>query len=250
MKKITLLFSVFALILTSCSGSGDDASTDTNSTTVLLQKIVSEDAEGVFTDNYFYNGTKITKIESTDGQKDVFTYTGDLITKVETSYDGVLDATELYDYDASGRLISYTANFKNSSTYLETYTHNVNGTISFTRTESGDLYSTGTFTMTGNDVLNVVSNYDFGFGPYTTTNSYIYDTKFTPFKNITGFKWYLVAGSENVMSGFDHNVLTFTDSETSSNNSSYTYTYNSLNFPVSVSTVDNGTTFVSTITYN
>lgn len=252
MKKIALLLGAFALTFTSCSSGGDDSSETTDPNAVLPKKVISEDADGEFTDNYFYNGTKLTKIESTDGQKEVFTYTGDLITKVETFYDGVLDVTELYTYDSSGRLISYTTNFADSPDFdsQETYVHNANGTISFTLIESGEVYSTGVFTMIGNDVLNVVSNYDFGFGPVTTTNSYTYDTKFTPFKNITGYKWYSFAGSENITSGFDHNVLTFTDSETSSNNSTSTYTYNALNFPVSNTYIEGGQTFVETVIYN
>lgn len=250
MKKLALLLSVFALTFTSCSSGGDDSSETTDPNAVLPKKVVSEDVDGEFTDNFFYNGTKLTKIESTDGQKSVFTYTGDLITKVETFYDGELDLTELYSYDSSGRLISYTTNYSDFFSNQETYVHNANGTISFTRTEDGEVYSTGVFTMVGNDILNVVSNYDFGFGPVTTTNSYTYDTKFTPFKNITGYKWYAFAGSENVGSGFDHNVLTFTDSETSSNNVSSTYTYNALNFPVSNTYTEGSQTYIETVTYN
>lgn len=252
MKKIALLLSVFALIATSCSSDGDDSSETNDPGVVLPKKIVSEDLDGEYTDNFFYNGTKITKVESTDGQKTVFTYTGDLITKVETFYDGELDLTELYGYDASGRLISYSiinADFPDSNSQ-ETYIHNTNGTISFTLMEGGEVYSTGVFTMTGNDILNVVSNYDFGFGPVTTTNSYTYDTKFTPFKNITGYKWYMFAGSENITSGFDHNVLTFTDSESSSNNSTSTFTYNALNYPISNTYTEGGETFTETVTYN
>ena len=130
MKKLALLLSVFALTFTSCSSGGDDSSETTDPSAVLPKKIVSEDSDGEYTDNFFYNGTKITKVESTDGQKNVFTYTGDLITKVETFYDGELDLTELYSYDASGRLISYSiinADFPDSNSQ-ETYTHNANGT--------------------------------------------------------------------------------------------------------------------------
>jgi hypothetical protein len=251
MKKLICILSVFTLTFSSCSSDESSAST-TDPSAVLPKKIIEEGPDGSYTDTFFYNGNKLTKIESTDGQKDVFTYTGDLITKVETFYDGELGTTELYGYDNSGRLISYTVNNADSPSFnsQETYVHNSNGTISYTRNLDGEVYSTGIFTMTGNDILNVVSNYDFGFGPFTTTNSYTYDAKFSPFKNILGFKWYAFAGAENVGFGFDHNVLTFTDSETPSNNSTSTYTYNALNFPVTSTFTEDGETLTETITYN
>lgn len=245
MKNFAVAFSALFMILTSCS-SDESSSSTTDPNEILPQKVVTQSTSGDYTDNFFYNGKKITKIESDDGQETVFTYTGNLITKVETFFDDELDETELYAYDSTGKLISYTVNNVTFPSFNsnETYVHNTNGTISFSNFDNGVLYSTGTFTFVGNDILNVVSNY-VGIS-ITSTNSYAYDTKLSPFKNIEGYKWYLIAGSENSSNGVDHNVLTFTDSETPSNGFTNVYTYNSLNFPNTVS-VDGET---STFTYN
>ena len=245
MKKITLLLSIITLIFSSCSSSSDDSNT-TNAQDVLPVTIVDNSpVDGVSTSNFTYNGKKIVKIISDDGFESVYTYSGNLITKIQSYLDGNLETTETLAYNSSNQLISYSDNSL-FGLISESYTHNTDGTISFSRSEDGDLYSTGVITLVGNDVSKVVTNYEFDL---TTTNIYTYDTKNSPFKNIVGYKWILLCGvSENQSDGCDHNILTYTDSESPFNNYTCTYTYNSLNFPTFISYSGNQGT--ATVTYN
>lgn len=245
MKKVILFLSAITITLSSCSSS-DSSSSTTNVDDVLPIKITDTYNDGSVVSNITYNGKKIKQVSSNDGELIKYTYTGDLITKVETFYDGELDTTETLTYNASGQLIGYTdiSDFWDNQ---ETYTYNSNGTVSFTRIADGTLYSSGTITMIGNDVSQVVINYD--DTGLTSTNTYTYDTSYSPFKNIVGYKWYLLAGlSENQTQGFDHNVLSYSESLSSFSNYTSTYQYNSLDFPVSVLTSDDDA--LTTIQYN
>ncbi|GAA4765922.1 MULTISPECIES: hypothetical protein [Flavobacterium] len=103
MKKIILLFSFLLFALNSCSSS-DDIDTQEQidlSGNILLKKTITTKGSVVTTDTYFYVGYKIDKILTADGTNNdetKFTYTGDLITKIENYSNAILKSKKEYTY--------------------------------------------------------------------------------------------------------------------------------------------------------
>lgn len=243
MKKLFCLVAFSALFLTSC-GSSDDSSTNDESGVLLKKTIETYASDGsTVTTNYTYSGKKMVKSTDSDGYYENYTYTGDLLTKVEY-YDGddTLLQRETFSYNANGKLTTYLALDLDSDTgHKETYVYNSNGTVS-TASFSGDATTqtnpvrTGVvhFTTTGE-----VSSFDSVeiFMGMTSTTSYTYDTKNNPFKNVIGFDKLIFIDSE--ATGLTHNVLTESYTSTSQDYVyTSTYTYNSLNFPLTDSEIE------------
>ncbi|MFZ0596127.1 MAG: hypothetical protein WAM46_04030, partial [Flavobacterium sp.] len=128
MKKILFLFSALSMVLIS-SCSSDDSSTDEGSATLLPQKITETTVEngksGSLVYTLTYDGNKLKDIATTDASRTVYTYTGDVITKVESYKSGVLQSTDTYAYE-NGKLMSkITANaFSTSSQEKLTLVYN------------------------------------------------------------------------------------------------------------------------------
>src|SRR6218665_456585 len=107
MKKIILCLGLAALSLTSCSSS--DSSND-GPNDALVKKIVYTSITDDYTETvqYTYNGNKILRGTYNDGSVDIFTYQGDLISKIETVEDGDVNYTETFTNETNGRLTRYT----------------------------------------------------------------------------------------------------------------------------------------------
>ncbi|WP_288448059.1 hypothetical protein [uncultured Chryseobacterium sp.] len=222
MKKSFLLLPVF--FLASCSSSDDTASSSNNennnsSGPVLVTKMVSDGHTSTFT----YSGSKIAQIKNiSTGEVTLFGYSGDLITQQVTTGAGISYKTT-YNYDGNSRLskkvytetnlvsggsstvesnyaylssnsvkITYTANFTGSSavrTGTKTATLNADGSLSsWTETASVPNNTGGFHSATG------------------SLQPIVYDTKNTPFKNITGFLKIIDTEDEN---GSTHNILSY-----------------------------------------
>lgn len=229
------LFAFTTLLFTSCSSS-DDSST-TNENDVLVKKSIETYANdgSVLTTNYTYNGKKLLKVSDDEGYYEKYFYTGDLITKIEFyDFDDVLEETAELTYNSEGKLVTYlmTEPLDNLAS-KEIYVYNTNGTVSFT-SYSGTIASqtvmsgSGTITVTGGEVAMI--NYDLG-GGFTTSHTYTYDTKNSPFKNITGYDKLLFMGVE-ATGGVLHNVLTDTTVSGITTETNSVYTYNNMNFPL------------------
>ena len=233
MKKIITLLSVFSLFVSSCSN--DDTSaveTPIDSNTILLKKMIVSDGSEVITTTITYDGKKIIKSQSDNGENSLFTYSGDNITKIEYfSAPNILDYTENYSYDSTGRLIQFT-DIDGSVGTKETYVYNANGTVSLTIFSGNNVtqnttVATGTITLQNGEVISRTEIYSFGQNTFTCN----YDTKNAPFKNAIGFGKTCLKDDEGFF-GANHNRTN--DNFTSlgspiSNN--YTFTYNSYNFP-------------------
>jgi len=211
------------MTLTSCSS---DDSNDGASGVVLLKKVVDTYSDGTtMTSTATYNGTKIKKISTDDGFTLDFTYTGNLITKMEYKFMGTLFQTDIYSYNASEQLVSY-VRLEHTDEYgaKEVYVHNPDGTISVTA-YSGDLTSqttldgTGTITFLGNGEVGTITS------TFSDDHIYTYDNKNNPFKNVTGYDKISWVGAE--ATGIMHNI-TLDDSYV---DTTTTYTYNSNDYP-------------------
>lgn len=103
MKKLLYLFTASLLVFTSCSNDDNDSSDPASS--ILVKKITKIASDGDFsTENYLYNGNKVVSMTEADGSVTKYTYTGDLIAKIEDFDEtGTLNLTTNYNY-VNGRL--------------------------------------------------------------------------------------------------------------------------------------------------
>ena len=244
MKKHLYLFSAALVFLVSCSS--DDSTTPPNPTSqnLLLSKTVEVDAFlGNFTTNYTYNGNKLVEINRYDEESDIYTYTGDLITKIEKfnvylsgTPDEVTElvSTDLFEYNSNNQLIEFKTTIPNSQMErVTTYVYN-NNTITFEQYENfpgntPELLKTGTITMQDGEIstLQVVKTFD------SFTANYTYDNKNSIFKNVIGYDKLMVThiigtqgsftSGDTVLGGILHNFV---------NNGELDYTYNADDYPI------------------
>ncbi len=241
MKKLLFGMSALVLLFASCNGNDDEGSN--NGGTVLLRKTIENGPDGQYISTATYNGTKLNKITTSDGGSIEFTYTGENITKSVWKSDGDIEQEEQYTYDSNGRLATHvTLDFDFQDGWKEVFTYNSDNVVSV-QTFSGDLTSqttpsdSYTVTFTNGEVSQIVRG--------TTTTTYTYDDKNSPFKNVTGYS--KISFVDGGASGIMHNIL----SETSSagGGSVYTYTYNSGNYPTQATENWDGDTYVTQFQY-
>lgn len=192
MKKFLCLLGALALSLNSCSS--DDSSSDgESSTNALPTKItlttVENGKSGSLDYTFSYDGNKLKQISLSDASKYVYTYTGDVITKVEYFRSSVLISTDVYAYE-NNKLVSKITTQAFSSTYQDklTFVYNSNGTVNVNQSQIIDRqevkYDTTTLYTFANG--NIVSaEYHDGLKEKTTNT---FDNKKSPFVNITGLK--------------------------------------------------------------
>lgn len=191
MKKLLYLFGAALLVLTSCSK--DDETADVASETLLPKKIIITDVEdgdsGSYTYTLTYDGNKLKDISVSDASRTVYTYTGDVITKVELFRSSVLVSTDVYAYE-NGKLISKitTPAFNATSQEKLTFVYNANGTVNVNESEiinkAEIKYDTTTlYTFSNGNIAS--SEYIDGEREKITSK---YDDKKSPFYNITGLK--------------------------------------------------------------
>lgn len=113
---LCLLFA--SVFLSSCSN-------DSSSNTKLVKRIVDVSSDGTLKTNLFtYDGTKIVSIDQDDNSL-VFTYSGNLITKIiETNLTAQTQVT--LDYTYSNNNLTKIVSSENYAMY---FTHNTDGTI-------------------------------------------------------------------------------------------------------------------------
>ncbi len=230
MKKLTMAFSVLVMILSSCSSSDESVNTPPISSSVLVKKEIVEDEDGDYTALYTYNGNKIVKTTNSDDTSEVFTYTGDLITKLEYFTETTLDQKDTFTYNAENKLTTHLRlDYVVEWGTKETYVYNSDGTISVTEyigdlTSQTQLSSTSKIYFTNGEISKIEV---FEGGIKTRTITYTYDVKNNPYKNITGFDKLGIIFEE----GISHNLLTENDTDTADDPVTYEYIYNSNNYP-------------------
>ncbi|MCR4033373.1 MULTISPECIES: hypothetical protein [Flavobacterium] len=191
MKKILCLFSALSMVLIS-SCSSDDSSEATD--VVLLPKKITETLvengkPGSLTYTLSYDGNKLKEIALSDASRSVFTYTGDLITKVELYRSSVLYSTDVYAYEGD-KLVSKITTREANKNYQSklTYVYNANGTVNANESDIDNRfeikYDTTTLYTFQNG--NIVSSEYINGERDKVTNTF--DNKKSPFLNIIGVK--------------------------------------------------------------
>ena len=236
MKKIILLLSVVALILYSCNT--DDTTTPVapvNTANILVKKIVTtsvDDPDSNGTSIFTYSGLKLAGIQVVGVGKSLFYYTGDLITKIEAFEGTSVVERELFTYNSNGKLIEYRdQSLVDNLEHKYLYVYNSDGSVSYT-----DNFGIINNTNPNSSGVNIYTNNELSSRSFSNqTDSYVYDNKNSPFKNITGLSNLLTlrefADDYLVFFGKDKNVIKVTDNSDQTIGVFCTYTYNSNNFP-------------------
>lgn len=226
MKKILCLFTALTLVLASCSS--DDSSSD-SSNSVLLKKTINTDNKGKkITTNYTYNGNKIvSSIDDLGDSNAYYTYTGDLITKLECKLpDGTVELVNTYNY-TDGKLTTFVRiNPDMDWGYKEIYTYNADGTITVEKyvgdSKTQALHNaTGTVKFSNGEVIEI-------FDDNSSNHKYTHDTKNNPMKNVLG--WNKINFTDGEGPAVIHNMLT--DKVGAEFWGNYTYTYNGDEYPI------------------
>ncbi|MCF6132972.1 hypothetical protein [Flavobacterium wongokense] len=246
MKKITCLLFLTLLFLSSCSS---DTTTSAPQDDVLVNEVWSDsDTDPI---HFIYDGKKIVSA-SHPYEDRYYTYTGDLITKIQTFGNGNglpygLRTEDIFTYDTNGRLIEHIFKFTPDAINIidvitTTFVYNSANTVSTTKmheyTDVGitRLEETRIIHLSGTRIASEdISLYDAGGNlGYSYTINYNYDTKNNPFKNVIGYNQIFLA--EECVFSFDqlrhlHNIIS-TQEINGSNAITVTYTYNDLDFPL------------------
>ena len=238
------------MILQACSPS-DNGNSDSNTTNVvLLKKVVNSDGES----NLSYNGSKLTKITFTGGGYVNITYSGDLITKMEWfSSNNISEQTNEYSY-SSNKLTQvkfYSTN--NKLEEMSAITYNSDGSI----TDLQSRYNGGTLATSNitykkyfDSVGNLIKQEQYGNNILAATIYYTYDTKNSPYKNITG--WSNLSPSLGANSLPTNNLISVKLSVGTSqitNETINVYKYNTQDYPISKTSTSYGQTSTETYYY-
>jgi len=249
MKKIFTLAAIALFTLASCSD--DDATSTTPDTSnVLVKKRIDTDEDGEqFISTYQYSGNKIATVDHNDGSNEIYTYTGENLTKVDWYEDGVLVQKDVFTYNSDNKVatfISYNYNedpqYNGADKY--TYTYNANGTVTVVEaygdhTEQNSIYQTATATLVNGNLVSYTGS------QYSAV--YTFDDKNAPFKNVQNYQNYVLSDLEGGL----NNELSYTyTSNGYDENSQYVYEYNEAGFPVKVTETDDfGDVYVTQYIY-
>jgi hypothetical protein len=230
MKKLILCLGFAAITLTSCSSDSDSSNNDSDE--VLVKEIVYTSITDDYTETveFTYNGTKIIKGTYDDGSEDIYTYQGDLITKIEMIADGDVLYTETFSYDSSDRLTQYVSQ-EGSFIDQETFAYNNDGTVTSTSGTGGGAF-VRTLHFMNDELVKIVES---GIG---RVYNYTYDSKNSPFRNVTGYdKIAHVVHGDHEFFGSHQNISTIHEATEDIDYMTNTMTYNSNNYPTSATSV-------------
>ena len=223
-NNLLYLLIITSVALTSCSNNRNDTGSPTS---ILVKKIIiTHSPNDIETLIYKYDGNKIISKSSDGGFVCNYTYTGNVITKIQETVNNAFQNSSEYTYvDGKVATAILMQNYGGTDTY--SYTYNTNGSISYKRTRTGSQNTTGLLTITNG---NIIKNEEFYGGQYPSTSTYTfsYDTKNNPFKNVLGFNLLLDPDTDI----FSPNNMTIDGSGGSGNLRNYTFKYDTNNFPI------------------
>jgi hypothetical protein len=245
MKKMISLFwilSIFSLPLTSCS-----SDTDTESSVTLLKKIQSVDLGQNAVHQFYYKGTKLSKVAfDIQGQTngvgyDKYAYTNDLITEIKTySNDNQLIAITTLSYNSSNQLVEVVKVEPSRNYGFRTvFNYNLAGTVIVqtfhgnTSVQDNSTNQTTTFYLMNGEVVKK----DYVSTDMNYTINYVYDNLKNPFQNVTGYNAIkLYSFINNGLFGSNHNLLqqtTYFSPDVIDSQVDFELEYNNNNFPTS-----------------
>lgn len=255
MKKITvLLFSIFAFF--SCSGDSSSSNSLTTDGYLLKKSIVTNVTGLVVTTQYSYSGNKIRNAISSNGDKYEYTYTGDLITRLDYFVSNDKQYSDYYLYNSQQKLIQHKKlNFTDDTAVRTEFTYNSDNTVNVD-SYSGDFKTQNylisqrkAFLLPNDDVDKIESYVTVFIENHVRTQTYTYDTMNATSNSILGMNKLRLWDSGN--NANSHNLLTvvYTTTENSSvNTAQASLNYNSYGFPIT-SNFSDGTSLLNSTQY-
>ncbi|TDO68941.1 hypothetical protein EV143_11514 [Flavobacterium chryseum] len=255
MKKLLYLLSVTLVTLTSCSSDNDTDSPSQADLPLLKKYVITKDGNTTYTGEYIYNENKIVSFSDLNGNKSNYTYTEDLITKIEDiNVKGITTLVREYSY-SNGKLESvyYKSPYGEAAKII--YTHNQNGTVSYKKyfIELSNGYEeendTGKFTFKDGNLIKSESFYSDGSPKELTTKEY--DSKNSSNNNVLGRKLLLDYSSTSINNLVKETIVTFSGTKSTTTTSVYNITYDAKGYAIESTKISetNGTSTTQTIKY-
>lgn len=244
--KNLFIAAVAILSLTSCHND-DDAGT------VVLPKSGSdiyEDGETVLA-NFEFDGNKLKRITWTDDSYETYEYENGKIKYINLYIDGELYVKKTFTYDGDKLATVTDDDLIELWREVVTYTYNSNNSVSIEEydmdLEDGEdaipeLNATGALTITNGNITKFVRTYTSGV---TETNTYTFDNKYDPYKNVAGFDIMKLAEREGGVNNYLSYTLTSNEVNTTT---TYINTYNDDGYLTKAIASTSGS--ISTSTYN
>lgn len=242
MKKLYTFCWIILSVLSLASCSSD---ADSSSNVTLLKKIQSVDLGQNAVHNFYYKGTKLTKVTfdiqgQTNGKGyDKYSYINDLISEIKTfSSNNQLLSVITLTYNNLNQLTEVVKIEPSRNYGLKTvFDYSTNNTV-IAQTFSGNTSAqdnpsnqTTTFLLQNDEVVSK----SFASADMNYSIEYVYDDKNNPFKNVTGYhaiKLYAILN--NGLLGLNHNLLkqtTYFDANVIDSQIDFELNYNQDNFP-------------------
>ncbi|TRX01346.1 hypothetical protein [Flavobacterium gawalongense] len=252
MKKLLLFIGLGILALNSCSKDNTETAISINKRPIIRNK------NGViFT--YTYDGNKIIQCENNWGDKWVYTYTGDLITKEDNYNYNVLRRSYEHTYENNKIATSIVKDydipllFKSKSVYTYTsdtsvmrqiYSYVNNGYVTNTWQKSSLVKYT---LIDGHITIEEILKTD---GTSNSTTVYEYDSKNNVFKNVLGFDKliYKTDVSDDTKHNTINNITRYYYAPTY-RELSFTFNYDTDNYPISKTWYNGNGISTETYTY-
>lgn len=240
MKKLLCVFSVLVLFLASCS-SDDSTTTDPEFSIngTKLRRTIRNLGGTIVTGELIYDGNKLIKSTHSDGTSINYTYTGNLITRMEIFRDNNLEDATFLTY-SNDKLTGYTS-LRGNAGYRVVYTYNSDGTISITG-YMGDSVSQNNQTDLNKKVffqdglVNAIEEYKIIDGNSVTfTTTYTHDDANSPSSGIIGHD--KLTMYDQGLGNYTHNVTSITKTASNSSEvyvSNINYLYNTSNLPYKI----------------
>jgi len=242
MKKIMCIIAIGVAMLTSCSEDDSVIVPEVNQEVVLLKQTINSN---VLVLDYAYEGNKLMSIINNQGTTTTLTYTGDLITRIDKSYNDVNGSPQALfiemEYDSNDKLSSY-IKYEADGIIARRYELTYNAGYYTKKTYWGDYTTQALLAATdhvyienGNITTIIISETESRY-------EYLYDTKNAPLKNILEVDVFSILENDVLFkSGYSVNNIsshTYAEMVVISYNSPVTnYSYNSNDYPETSTTV-------------
>lgn len=241
---ISALIAGFSL-LAGCADNEDVNPVDDN--LLGLPQVITElypdgSNTGELKGKFTYNGARLLEIYYNPSQKKVFTYTGDVITKIEHYQNSEVRFEHTYTY-SDGKLTKYENNDLLTGNHdIITYQHQEDGTITYLHVSNlggaPNWQKEGILTFENGNLVEDVAEFTFSnvSNEYNIIINLIeYNDKVNPFKNILGYSSLLnlkgTIGNENIITDYTYtssykNEVQYAESITGKE---YEFTYDKIN---------------------
>ena len=236
-----LYFLAFIVLSCSTESTDTPDTPDDNDGVLIKKIIYNKGTSDEYTETYNYNGNKLISVDESDGYKTVYSYENDLLVKEENFFGGILGEYTTIEYNSEKKVIKLTefwleASGINGRTYEHRITYNDNNTftdILYGKDLDTDfiLWSTSLFSHEGKNITKIAD--DDGYELIFT-----YDDKNGIFKNIHQVEVLnLLSNNEfgSLIYSNTNNVTSFIEKDDGRiehySKENYIYTYNDNGYP-------------------